>query len=1286
MSTAKEYSVRGAAPFASVAAFVLLWAQWAAGGEALRVAPPPKDDGPGLLFHASFDKDRRAEVAVGSDIPCIARYARQNRTATGGQHVPGVFGKALTGPGGPRGSGDFDALGNFLAERGTVAFHVRQTGMHYGFEPLRVKTVDPYYWFMYLRLTNKSNNLGAWFPDEVYRPIIIGPGARAKLDEGRWHHVAVAWDQAYGMRYYFDGREAASNWGKASWTSRGVDPDALAMEHTDGVAYDELYVFDRPLTAAQIARLASRNVAPKRGELAAVRFDDARRRNRLRELSWQRPDPGMPQIRLGADGLGANAVKQVIPAAARAVKKDCGDAFDGKLGSAWPPLYNYQYAGGNGLHVRVDQPYDLVAIEGYYKGTVYGERRLLPEGGQPIQRIRSRTFLHRWALDAPRDKGWLSFFKQEMEDKGELPDKELVTASRVCEVGFFQRGAHDLEGARARRWYLGPASIRIGDKALGPEFTGRFGPGDRAALALSTIEPRTPGGQAVPGLRYHHILVPASPRIVPLRGLRLVWWVRGRLAENALRVEVRDPMLPGRRLFGLDFALAGTGGSGPQRLDLTLDLADRLLPAGKPLWITFCFKDRVDVLWSGEGRSSFIELLTGTRKQVLPEYLRTELAFTKSRFRWLSEARPWGAHVAPEKDMIEFSRYARELFVPLTQLWELKRDDPKVRALWLWTHKHYQDTSPVKALPVAGCADAPRWALLQRELLARCRDVMYWWIENRQTPNGELGDAWGDDTDLIQNMAKLVLIGDPGGRLARATRLVADGVYKAGRIKRGINARLTDTLHAYEEGVNAQPVMALIDYGNPLYLERMMEAALTADEFLTARDQKGRRRFRSGYFGADAVRDKGKYGFDHPGNALFCHPGLFLAYYGRQPRAVRFLREWIDGWLDYYARVADPKKLRYPKKTLMDGSVIAWDTKVRGYGYLHCYVALHAITGDPRYASVARYCTGAGGPGGGFMRGSDYLPAFEFIDRAKFREHIIKWAEEADLSHPSNDGMGRAARERYMKWEVTGDERAAYQALEACVRKLRLTFEAHTWGEPINDRIWLPDHPLIMMTQGEISDERGQLWPRHYVSYKGFSDFAAWVRKRSDTRLNVWMYSFADKAEDGFVRVWRTPLGEYRVRFGQDRNGDAVPDHGAPQTLALHRSAMIPVRLPARTLCALEIRLTRKSDEDFWKRPDLGISADDVRWMAPNALSVLVHNLGNSPATSVAVRLADASGKTLAERAIPRIDPPLDLKPRTRKVLFTGLRPAKSVVVTIDPENAIGELNEQNNAVRVVRE
>ncbi|MBM4050923.1 MAG: LamG domain-containing protein, partial [Planctomycetes bacterium] len=527
--------------------------------------------------------------------------------------------------------------------------------------PLMVHSVEGYYWGIFLRLCNKDNALSAWFANEVYKPVVLGTPSTARLKEGRWHHIAVTWDQALGSRYYFDGQEVASNWGKAAWFSRGLDPSTIALVHSNNIAYDELYVFDRPLTATQIARLKTENKPPAAGELPPLDFGDAWARNRRQELSWTATEQNMLALKLGA----TTDVRQVVPIQARSVKKESNTVFDGKPGSGWPHFYNYEFNKGNGLHVELPEPFDYMVTEGYFTGQIYDRRTLTEDGQKPWVRTEAKAYATRHRLPQSRPAGWLSFFKAVMEDKGDLPDKELVTTSRICELNFFQIGKANLDGAGRKVFYLGPADAATGKQLLSAEFVGRFGPGDRAALRLSAAPPTESAAQAIAGLRYHHLLVPPQVEAtrredshrdadVPLRGLRLRFWLRRNLDGNKLLVSLRDPTFPGRRLLNVDFKLLSAGEE-RQLLDVRLDLSDRLVPAGRPLWLTFCFEKDTEILWQTDEDSSRLELLTGRKDEVMPEYLRTEQAFMLSRFRDLSEARPWGAHKEPEKEMLEFS-------------------------------------------------------------------------------------------------------------------------------------------------------------------------------------------------------------------------------------------------------------------------------------------------------------------------------------------------------------------------------------------------------------------------------------------------------------------------------------------------------------------------------------------------------------------------------------------------------------------------------------------------------
>ena len=140
----------------------------------------------------------------------------------------------------------------------------------------------------------------------------------------------------------------------------------------------------------------------------------------------------------------------------------------------------------------------------------------------------------------------------------------------------------------------------------------------------------------------------------------------------------------------------------------------------------------------------------------------------------------------------------------------------------------------------------------------------------------------------------------------------------------------------------------------------------------------------------------------------------------------------------------------------------------------------------------------------------------------------------------------------------------------------------------------------------------------------------------------------------------------------------------------LHRFAGVRLTLPPRQLIAVDIALVERSDEDFWARPDVAVTADDASWSDDgDALTVVLHNVGNSGAENVVVRLTDRRGKRLAERTVLHIEAPLDLVPRRVPLTFTRLKRAVGrrglVELRVDPENVIAELNEDNNAARIVR-
>ncbi len=1242
---------------------------------ALLMAQAPSN---GLLFHASFDaQERKADYAAANPLPTIGRFPAEDYTSAGGTYIDGKFGKALAGV--PAQTGSFDALGNINPARGTVAFFLRQQDQPYGFEPFVLSPVDNYYWLRYIRLElTRTQNLRLSIPNEIYRPVAVPrlPNADDSLPPGQWKHIAIVWDQAIGARLYIDAKEVAGSWdGSMTWLSRGVDPNALWLKPSAKAAYDEIYIFDCPLSQQEISSLAATNTPPASTPADSSDLDAAHRANRLKELSWEKIDPNTPPVTPGKPTV----LTQAMPTQSRAVTNEFNLVFDGKLGSAWPGPYNPGFNNGDGLHVQLPQTWDLLAIEGYFQGSIFqGHNLTRPSGQTPLIAPEGKAFLEYQKPATQVAPGWIGIYKQ-FEPMGDARDRETVTQGRVCELNFYKTGNTAPTSPPAQTWHLGPAASNPAADALGAQFTGRYWPGDRSVFSLNDKSPAKPSTQQVSALRYHHILIPPQDTQRVLSALRLSLAVSGNLAGNALTIQIQDPDLPQRRLMLAGFAIQAGDSASPQLLDITLEPAARTVAPGKPVWLTLAFKNPVNLHFGPDG--SKIAWYSGDLQHAIAQQTASDTPFILSRFSDLSSPRPWSTLSSPETTLPVNYRLAGEMFVPMVRLRALAPQSPLMTSLWAWTHKETVDTSAITPLPVPGNPSAPAWVLLQRELYNSCRDVFLWWIDNRQTPDGEFGDDINDDTDFIQEFPRYVLTRDPAGKMAAGARAVLEAAYRSRRLEKGVNANTTDTLHAYEEGTNALGAMSIIDFGSPRQYERLMEASRTVEEVFTRIDAKGRRRFRSGYLGLKEVQDQNGAGVESFNNGLFVQPALLLSYYANLPRARAFAVDYLNGWLDYFEEAQKSGEKRIPAGTLMDGTVVRWDRRVRGFGFASLFAGVASLTGEDRHKQAVKYWTDIES-GSAEFRSNDALASLEMVDRRRFKKQLLTWSSAADLTRPYVDRFGHIARQAYMSFELTGEDASAISALEASLRNIRTLKEAYTRGEPQNDRIYPADQVAAIMALGELPYERNQTWPRHYVSYHGLTDFAAWVREKSDTSLNIWVYNFAGTPASGIMRTWRTPLGKYTVTTTPvDASGKPTGPATSTQ-LTLHRAAAIPLAIPPHAMVQITVTLQELSKEDFFSRPDIAIEPADITRIG-DALNVTVHNLGSGAAGPTLVQALDGKGAVLSTQTVSAIPSPGDLTPRHATVTLSG--PAISQAVTIKVKLADGspDLYELNNTAAV---
>jgi hypothetical protein len=203
----------------------------------------------GQTFRASFDTGLKAERAVGRAEPWVS---------TDVELVPGKFGKAAQI--GPKGQLIYAAEQNFQAGRGTLACWCRipeRPG------PLDVQRI----------LFVQSKERGYWtylatmeWQESVFRAMVFDfyhghgwhdPTGLPGLKAGAWHHIALAWDQAEGTKFFLDGRPLGSTCGKQAWWERPT-PHAIHLSWV-GAAYDELCIYDQVLSDVEVAALAREN-------------------------------------------------------------------------------------------------------------------------------------------------------------------------------------------------------------------------------------------------------------------------------------------------------------------------------------------------------------------------------------------------------------------------------------------------------------------------------------------------------------------------------------------------------------------------------------------------------------------------------------------------------------------------------------------------------------------------------------------------------------------------------------------------------------------------------------------------------------------------------------------------------------------------------------------------------------------------------------------------------------------------------------------------------------------
>ena len=219
-----------------------------------------------------------------------------------------------------------------------------------------------------------------------------------------------------------------------------------------------------------------------------------------------------------------------------------------------------------------------------------------------------------------------------------------------------------------------------------------------------------------------------------------------------------------------------------------------------------------------------------------------------------------------------------------------------------------------------------------------------------------------------------------------------------------------------------------------------------------------------------------------------------------------------------------------------------------------------------------------------------------------------------------------------------------------------------------------------------LGGPRGARWDAHLklaVMWPsgGGPDVSRIVLNADDTSLRAVGYSFDSGTRSLEMRLCRIADGRYRIRILDDPTGDGSGGEALWESEKdLRRFDVVSLPIPPKRPVVIDVQQVEV-------RQSPALQADLVidSWNPVydnGTVTAMVHNLGDSAAEQIVVRLYDGD-TVLAEKIITKLDAPTDFVAKRQQVVFTDVPVSNNLRVVVDPDAAIPEILEENNSASV---
>lgn len=1228
------------------------------------------------LFYASFDKNVLADHANGDETPLANRASKVVREGRKGGALFLDTESLLT----------YDAPGNLYGESGTLGlwWRLEEPLGRTPFSIVRIsqaQTANPDYSFVQLLWTGEDLRLRVHDRDGRLHEVVSA--SKTELVSGRWFHLTFSWDELDGIALYVDGQESGRKRGELhlshSLDQIGIHAKTVSPQETDGnerkVFIDELRIYGRALEARTVQDLSN---------LGSGRAGSMPSNSSLNPELWNqhwRKRFGWLDTSLVPRLVSPVLMRKVPILEGRDGGRRDGRASDGKPETGWPA--NEAANQERKLECRLaTEPFNLLQFEGNFKGRLSVGRasQLKPIAEQIVVNGAASRQLAEPAtgekLLVEREQGVLREFSLFLtsglaEKLSRTPAANrlafrLVPAAQALTLPGISRTQiatlYNLKTKMQRRYRVADQAAWV---AVPPElFPADTGPNTGTANAL----------------RYYHIIVPPFLRHTAVDAVRLkLQALPHGHSDPLVHFSIKDPVHFERELLSAQFKLATSPAP-----EVVFDFPDVVAPAGNALWVTVA-SDQTSFgssFLTGAELEVWLSQTNGaSADQARKEYLADRMPWLRESFQTASQASPW-----EKGDIAQMRRQSKAMGELLAVVEDILRVDPKEpTALSYYGWIRPQTTPPDFAQPPPPVG-VPLWAFQQQSLVEQVRRMGEWWVRQRQARSGAIGESLNRDTQLVMNWPGAALLEGSGVALRDSLVSVLTACEEQGLLKQGFGAVLSEPEELQHQGLALLPAALLLDHGNPLWVERLMEAARQLDR-VSGINQAGHRHLRSYLLSATDLVEEGQFAREDVHSALLWRPVLAVAWYNRHPQAVRWIREAADALLAHWTQDRFPNRLTLGIRFFSDDPVRrGWPEPER----LNLLWGAFRLTGESKYLWLVDELIKGGNPGLAESTGGRWLDFFDIEPyRENFpqsREKILEWVRERNIwdRNLHSDESGLLARQH--AFELTGEKKYIEDYQAALLKHLAQNRIMYTEAEPSTSQVRMPHMTLQRSRLGGVAFDRHVIYPGHAVSWEGAGGQVASLVLRADGKsMKLVVFSLAKTLLDVTLRVWDLENGIYSVVEGTDVIGnDRIDVETARRSLSLRPGAGIPVSLRPLKTTIIEISQT-KHGAPLGDLSDLAVEPGDLRYERGSDHGTLViHNLGAAKASAFSVLIENEKRSVLFKRQIETLDAPLDLIPKKISIEFSGLRlgASQALVFRIDPEGKVDEVSEENNTVK----